>query len=387
MKRLQLFITLYTLIIGIGVASCDDKPYKIEMLAYDPTTDEMVYKVNTVQTISNLGKLEGRATRIRGGVSIVLDYVNSEIRWKRVDTSVAFGAVKAGGVYYPTDFDSLAMVSVYYNIEQSMLFFETLGMPKGALGGLDTYYRAKVVEKSDAFSIDEEESVDNAFYLSISETDRGFYILPFETDPQKALINGIPLSMNPGVITHEYSHAVFQELVYDKLPAYGEYMNDLNYNYLWALNEGIADIFAVALTSDPNFISASIRNRLVTRNASQAIVYTSRFDTNMIYATFDSFDPYEIGSFYSAAVYEIARRMQGLPTNAGEVPEQPFRYAVAQRTYSAISRLAEQGAADFEPADFFSLYIAETSPAETQIVCDVLRERFSIHYDEVDGCP
>ncbi|MBN2714585.1 MAG: hypothetical protein JXX14_01945 [Deltaproteobacteria bacterium] len=381
-----LHILKYMLVLCLlgNVLSCEDSSVKVEMLAYDPISDEMIYKVNTVETLADLGKLEGRATRLRGGVSIILDYLQEEVRWDRVGTPVAFSAVRIDDVYYPTDFDSLAMISVYYNIEQAMLFFESIGMPTGYLGRLDTYYRADVIEKMDPYIPEPEESVDNAFYLSISETDRGFYILPFAVE--EGLINGVPLSMNPGVIAHEYSHAVFQESVYDKLPGYGIYMNEVNYGYLWALNEGIADLFAVALTGDPNFINPSISFRGVSRDASDVIIYDSSFDRNIINASQESFDPYQIGAFFSAAVYEMARRIQGLAADGPEIPKKGYRHLVAKATYNAIHNLGKQGAGQFEPADFFSYFVTQFEPGQASIICGVLIERFSIYYSEVDGC-
>jgi len=388
MKLMSLHTVLHAfsfIVLALWQLSCDETPYKVEILSYDPVTDEMVLKVETIHTLDDVGKLEGRATTLLGGVSIELDYLSGMVRWNRVGTPVAFNAIQADNVYYPVDFDSLAMVSVYHNIEQSMLFFESIGMPEGALGDLDTYYRADVLEIYSDDWTQNEKSVDNAFYLPISETDRGFYILPF--DLSYALVDGVPLSMNPGVIAHEYSHAVFQNLIYDKMPPATTNQTTIYDNYLWALNEGIADIFAVALTGDPDFIKSSIQHRAVTRDASEVILYTTSFDENIMNTVWgESLDPYEIGAFISATVYEMGRRFQGFAPNGSTIPGPAMRKAMARFTYNALFQLGAGTVKFFEPADFFSELMTQLAPAQKQIACDVLLERFAIHYDEVEGC-
>lgn len=378
---------LFLILAALG---CDNHPVKVEILTIDQKTKTLDLRVATVKSVQNIGKLEGRATRLRGGISMELDYIEEVARWHRVGTPVAFNAIKSNGILYPADFNSLAMVSVYYNIEQAMLFFESIGMIPGELGRLDTYYWADVLEINydDYGAITREKGSNNAFYLALSQDDRGFYVMPFDLQDTQSAVDRVPLSMNPGVVTHEFAHAVFQHLVYDALPNGGKDLLPTPYNYLWALNEGIADIFAIALTGDNDFITASISNPGVQRNAAEFIEYDEFLDDHVQRAG-DSFkNPYEIGSFISATVYEIARRFQPLPPNGPTRPALRARKVVAKITYDTLAVLVNYGADNFVPADFFSIFLTHPliGPGRRQIVCDVLAERFKIHYDEVEGC-
>lgn len=380
---------VFSLIAIFSLLSCGEDSYDIEMLAYDFEADEIVTKVNTVKTLDDLGKLEGRATRLRGGLSIELDQISGMVRWNRVGTPVAFNALEIDNVYHPTDYNSLAMVSVYYNIEAIMLYMEALGMPKGKLGRIDTYYWADVTDiySSGMGTVVKEKSTNNAFYLSLSQRDRGFYILPFDLSPKLlSQVDRVPLSMNPGVIAHEYSHAVFQELVLDSLPKGGVELAITPYNYLWALNEGIADIFAVASTGDTDFITASISDPTARRDALDVVEYKFSYDSNIRNKGTYFDDPYEIGQFFSATIYEIARRFQGLAPNGLTKADAPARREVARITYKALSALPKFGIHNFRPADFFTVFVSHVGPGRHETVCQVLSERFQIHYTEVEGC-
>ncbi|MBN2340687.1 MAG: hypothetical protein JXX29_00925 [Deltaproteobacteria bacterium] len=371
-----LFASIFSSLLFIG---CKESSYDIEMLAHDPETDSIVYKVNTVETLTDLHRLEGRATTVLGGLSIELDYQLQEVRWNEVGSSVAFNALKAGDVYYPEDYSSLAMISVYYGIERAMLFFESVGMEKNRLENLETYYFAEVISIDELGQIEDEAAANNAFYMPIDENDRGFYILPFTIDV------GVPLSMNPGVLTHEYTHAVFQELILDNLTN-GLAAGQVNDNYLYGLNEGLADVFAVALTGDPDYIRPSISDIQVTRNAAEIIEYKAVYDMDAESLGPLQFNPYVIGAFVSATLYEMERRFQGLPSNSTGIPGLAMRQEVATAAFSSMKALGDYGAEYFVLTDFFNQLLSQFSAARQPVACQVLAERYAIHYSELEVC-
>lgn len=387
------YFKLFKLLLGyvsgfVFLGACEAPRYDVEMLAYDPATDQMVLQVNTVETLDDINLLEGRATRIRGGVSVEI-HSDGTVKWKNKGNTVAFNAVKLDGVYYPADYDSLAMISVYYNIEQAMLFFESIGMPEGELGRLDTFYWADVLDK---FSSETETEllVNNAMYMAVDAFDRGFYVVPFELNQMDT--PNIALSMNPGVIAHEYTHAVFQSLVNDRLPDVLQFSTFdpayyQNSNYYYGLNEGVADMFAVAFTGDPDFMRPSINHAMIVRNANEKIIYNEWMDRNAAGRTVAEFNPYEIGAFISATIYEIARRINGLVADGNSVPDRASRLNVAEKTYNTLKILGESAIADFVPSDFFSIFLGQLASEEKTLACQVLQERFEIHYTEVEGCP
>lgn len=375
--QLKVFGLYATLVIGLFTA-CKESSYQVEMLAYDAEQDSLVYQVNTIETLYDINSLNGRATEMLGGTSIEIDYESNQVRWNRVGTPVAFNAVKSGDTYYPEDYNSLAMVSIYYAMEQAMKYFESIGMKSSTVGSIPTHFWANVLEIGLLYSDQEQKSLDNAFYLAISQNERSFYILPFDE------INSIPLSMNPGVLTHEYSHAVFQAIIYDKVVGGEGELDIITSHYLYGLNEGIADIFAIALTGDPDFMRHSIDNVLVTRDARQTIKYTSSFET-YIGDTF-RFDAYQIGAFVSAAIYDMERRTDGIASNEDEIPSIETRRSWAIAVYNTLFNIGERGPELFELPDFFNALNEQLNETELQIACEVLLQRYAMHYNEIVGC-
>jgi len=376
-------IRLLIVLLSALLCACDGVGADVEILTYDQATDSYTFQIVTVETLTDIDRLEGRATALIGGTSMRLDYTEGMVKWDRVGRPVSFGAMKSDGVYYPEDFASLAMISTYYNIERAMRFFAILGLPEGDLGRLDTYYLADVVEiYADPFTgqVDEIRGRDNAFYLAVDERTRGFYILPLET------IEHLPLAMNIGVIVHEYAHAVFQHLVYDRMADGGAGLNSTAYNYIYSLNEGVADIMAVMHTGDPDFMTHSLDDSWAARDASALILYRPSYDTNAMTYVDLSFDPYEIGAFISAAVYEATRRMDGLsPLEAG-IPGETLRTDVAASVLDALRATGGEDLSDFTPALFFDRLISRLDPDRAAHLCSVLRARYAIHYGDLAGC-
>ncbi len=380
------------LAVMIALAGCrQEGEVSVRLPAYDPLADD--YKLTDVEitTLDDLDRLDGQTTTLVGGAQIVLDYQKNEIDWKEAGAYVAFGGIKSDGVLIPEDFDSLAMASAYYGLELSMLFFEDIGMPRDLLVHMETYYwpDLKIIE-ADGEEIDMR---DNAFYMYIAQNDRGFYIFPYED------FQWLPLSMNAGVMTHEYTHAVFDALVHD--PNRGVALAAMTIsgaNFLYGLNEGCADSMAVARTGDPDYMEHSIEKevyvvqcntaiREIVRDASEEWYYSPAIDSAARLQPAADFCPYDVGAFFASLLYSLARDIDDAGPGPDDIPSVEARLEVATTLFGALDDLGLSLKTDFELYDMFSLLIARLSTqAKKDAFCALLESRYAMHYDLVEGC-
>ncbi len=376
----------------IALAGCrQDDDISVRLPAYDPLVDD--YRMTDVEitTLDDLRRLDGRATTLVGGAQIVLDYQKNEIDWKEAGAYVAFGAIKSDGVLIPEDFDSLAMASAYYGLELSMLFLEDVGMPRDLLVHMETYYwpDLKIIENDG----EEMDMKDNAFYMYIAQNDRGFYIFPYED------FQWLPLSMNAGVMTHEYTHSVFDALVYD--PNRGGVtaaMVSSGANFLYGLNEGCADSMAVARTGDPDYMEHSIEKnvyvvqcntaiREIVRDASVPWNYSPAIDSAARLQPTDDFCPYDVGAFFASLLYSLAQDIDQVGPGPDDIPSDEARAEVARALLGALDDLGQSLRTDFELYDMFSLLTARLSTqAQRDGFCALLELRYAMYYDLVEGC-
>ncbi len=233
---------------------------------------------------------------------------------------------------------------------------------------------------------------DNAFYMKVSDNDRGFFIVPFKD------LQWIPISLNTGIITHEYTHYVFDKLLMDNLPA----LDSKSQNFLRALNEAVADYMAVARTSDPDFMAHSIppnlfvtpncnalKNMELSRDIAHPITknYTASMDTwAREVQEVNEYCPYELGSMISGMFYEIAG---DIDTDTDAVPSDKSILQVAKWILQSLPELSVVIRSDFnfELWDMFNRFVAEIEDdSQKQTACDILEKRYLLYFSEVTGC-
>ncbi|MCP4598996.1 MAG: hypothetical protein GY847_00375 [Proteobacteria bacterium] len=391
-NRISVFLVtvFFSTIGGCLCLGCESGDVTINLLAYDAKSDSYNFKDVKITTLNNVEKLEGATTRLLGEASLELNYQGDYLEWKETGRPVAFQAIKENGVLIPEDFHSLAMVSTYYNLELSRNFFvEELDLPADAMGALPTYYWPKlsIIEKNG----DESEMVDNAFYMYMTEKEQAFFIVPFDD------FQWIPMSLNTGIITHEYTHAVFDVLVFglaDLAP-----LTDSGTNFLYGLNEGTADFMAIARTGDPRFIRHSIPFELmgslcngtlkdVVRDASIQNSFTWANDNAARSLAPLGFCPYEIGSFFASLLYEIAGTI-GEPSS--EKPSDEALKKVASWLLDSLADLGAQLPQDFEIWHLLSLFVLQIdSQVDRDTVCELI-DKYDVTQDDllyihVEGC-
>jgi hypothetical protein len=208
--------------------------------------------------------------------------------------------------------------------------------------------------------------------------------------------------MNGGVMTHEFAHAVFDALVKDPNRGAGGRLASLSAsatNFLYGLNEGVADYFAAARTGDPDYMSHTIQPELfvadcngvwkeIVRDTDVAWAYTSGTDTAA--REWDPFEfcPYDVGAFWASLMYGIAKEIDPELAADDAIPSAAPRQQVAGWLLGALDQLGRDLPVDFELWDAINLFVAQIeSEAERSAACVLVELRYGMYFnDMVVGC-
>jgi hypothetical protein len=213
-----------------------------------------------LKTLSSLVSLDGSIATLYGGANIRIDASDpllqsgSELTDEQLQKVFVkdhglrprVSLVESGGIYWPGDFHSWNLVTTYFNFEQAFAYFQGFGVPAERLAAITVYYFPTFV----LTEAGQNPLTDNAIFFSPIQA---FAILPFQT------LQKVPLSMNSGVVAHEYSHLVFNRLVYkglsvpDPFAKWAGYAITPQVNALKALDEGLGDYHAYGASCSGQF--------------------------------------------------------------------------------------------------------------------------------------
>ncbi len=257
-------------------------------------------------------------------------------------------------VVVPFDTDSLMMLTAYHHVERAKIYFEGLDL-QDSVGPLPTYYRPTVDTGPILLPIPL--LTDNAAYA---------YTLDAFLLPPQFLLSELPLAANRGVMVHEYSHAVFNRVVYndERVPEYlFEEWPNAAINELRSLDEGVADIFGALETGDANFIEPSItadfgidRDLAVLRTLDQGLLDTAQNQDELTY------NPYDLGSVVASTIWSL------LDVFTNE--------ELGALVLDSLYTIRGPGP-DFRIVSFFNAFVNASPAAERTHVCERFRERLT----------
>ncbi len=323
-------------------------PVKITVLAFVP--DKLKYEPAqvTLNTVRNIVSMRGDVGNIIGGAQLVIDpndpsliTATTEEEIRRAITKSAGGPVNINlaqrdDVFYPADFHSWNIATTYYNFERTYFFYEGLGLTLAQVTPPpDIFYFPDLYEGENR-----QQEKDNAAFFPLLQA---FLILPHD------LLQHIPLSMNLGVMAHEYTHNVFDLRVHNRkqvslINDWAPYSATPGLNLLSALDEGFADLMGTGVTCGPawdrcdtRFVAASIDQIKLTRDIDgihcmdQAMWDAQRYESAAGYR--DSGKQYFLGTVFASSAWRGARGNVAPP----EQPPAAAAKAVMQAAYNVMS--------------------------------------------------
>lgn len=160
------------------------------------------------------------------------------------------------GVFIPVDSISQQMAAIYYHIQNLAEF-------SASLGAGDINQSAMKIGIETRVGNSEALTKNNAFYDGKADA---MFFVPFSSQE-------LPITVNSGIIAHEYFHSLFYKIVLKDLSVQNETATSnttvsaditpqlralYNETYLRGINEGLADFWGWAYSNDDDFIRWSL---------------------------------------------------------------------------------------------------------------------------------
>jgi len=222
------------------------KPYEARIVAFTPDG----YRLQTVSIASlenpdNLGNtlvdfLGNAALDGEAEIDEIIDPSKKDSIYIDKGQPIRLDYQGRNGVIHPRNFDSMALLSLLYNYEKTMTFWqEQMDLSFDDFGKLRLFYAPRIKVRGRMGTIENTSKVNAAFLPGPRD------LLFFRT----ARIEEIPINMNLGVLAHEFSHAIFDYRFADKDATVYMLGSERNQDELRGINEGIADYFSYIVTN------------------------------------------------------------------------------------------------------------------------------------------
>jgi len=345
---------------AVAISGCTDAsgPVDIYVITFDPGSSDFRLQSERVETIDSVAKCKGGTTEvIKEPVVRITD--DGDVNFEGgAPPSILY--TESDGTIIPEDWDSLTLLSYYHHLERAVTYFrDTLGYADtDAMVPLPSYYRLE-------FGIDQNVvgATDNAAYAPTAHS-----FLLFDS----FFFQQLPLAMNDGVVTHEFSHALFHRVMNgdERLPIeYREEWGPGPISHLGSLHEGQADIFAAMMLDEPDFFRFSLPADLVDRDMAvdRTLTEGQLFNLNAGAA-----QVHEIGAVIAAAVWEFS--------------EGSGRQRAAELTLQAEVDMLPELNGSFDIGDFLGAFADAGTPAEKVASCAIFCDRFDVMKDRISTC-
>ncbi len=239
--------------------------------------------------------------------------------------------LKVGDIYYPSDYETLAMSTLLYHFSSIKTFFDRFGANEGLA------FPRMVMNDVAEFKVNDQvvPMSNNARYVPFFDV---FWINPYSED-------NVSLAFNGGVLAHEYTHSIFQveSKKYEKLKLdlkttledeWQKYkarssqecktafpsdddkevklslseMKKANNLISGALNEAIADYYGFEYSKNPSFIMASFSNatdRDLSKEKKFLFSYNQQksWIKNSLSKDSCGIDTHAVGAYFAAFLY------------------------------------------------------------------------------------
>ncbi len=394
MRRKLFLPPLAALLLLLGCAP-EAGPLQMAVLDLDPGTGLYDLRVVEVRTLEDVPALRGEAATPIGSAVIRLDSRRlydgmSEAAFRAAVLSEPGAPVEAqfveqDGVLYPSDFHSLSLATAYYHFEKARAYALARGLGAEKLRSTPFYYFPALTEDPA-----EGQLADNAAWFPML---RSFLLFPHKD------LQGIPLSMNQGVIAHEYGHAIFNAEVLN-----GAWFPDVLQRWcddpgcsdphgslmMGSVEEGFADIWALGVTGDLRFINRSIEpvgdRRDLEFNGSRHCYSSAAWEAEIEQARTR---PYQWARYWGSRRYELGTMWASALYHAGLEPgtdlDRVIEALLASYRSTGKASLAHLAATDRRGRTFGSfdsiaqaIVIGAKDEPTAHALCKVLGDRFAL---------
>lgn len=300
------------------------------------------------------------------------------------------------GIARGQSFDSVLALSAYCHLERIFLFAKTKANIQ------DNFFRRPLTIAVYGEILSEEgnstpiSKADNALYIGSADI---VFLLPLGQE------EGLPLAMHEGVLAHEFHHRVFFTQVWDNRrftnlwslfqSRYDQNQNRLDTRsriLLNALDEGLADVFAVALTGLPDYLNVSLThgstealrkqrdlNGEFAEQTTYDLLLNSDLEKNLLQLcgenaddfTNPKFNIYCLGTVIAKAIYEASSR------NLGTLQDHTLP-AITSSLWAIAKAL--DGSQQFTLDVFFEELVNNVSSRSNELrtkLCSELKVRFT----------
>lgn len=307
LRRILLFIFL-------TIFSCGKEPQysnpiqaKIISLAANDYEESIV----TFKYLRDPRRMDGDIAQIRAKTILKLDQTSSDVLaddpetvFSKKGSAVDLDFLVKDGVLIAQNFDSLSMLSLYYDFEQIVDFWLTnFNVTLQDLGKFNIHYEPEIEGVSDNYKVSIAIRLNAAFFSGLGD------FLIFKTSRKEDL----PFKMNLAILAHEFGHKMFDLRFAGKDPkAYlaedAEALKDLQ-----GINEGFSDFCAWMLVKKTNLFADSGQ---LLNNRSLPVTWTSA--SLEVNPTQCNGGFYCKGSVLASALYELSLQEGMSPLQIGK---------------------------------------------------------------------
>jgi hypothetical protein len=376
------------LLLALMACGAPTGPADVAVYHLDPATGSYVLSPQRLSTVEDLDLLRGAAAETVGGAKIEIDS-HAATAAQQLAVTDPGGEVdaqfeKRGSAWWPLDYHSLDLATTYFNLERSRAYARARGLGD-QLDRLRVYYLPRMTIRGSQGVF-----TDNAAFVSSLHA---MVLPPF------ASLQDIPLSMNRGVVSHEYGHAIFNALVHRgaAVPDFTERWcpgdqcaAPQGWVMMGIVEEGFADTWGTASTGDPRFLRRSIPQVGSSRDVvpfdpaahctSQAEL-AADINAHDLSVSYWSGQQYRYGTVWAAALWRA-----GL--EPGTSHEQVMDALLA--SYEALGEIVRSDTTGAEFGSFATIAgtIAAHAPddATRRALCTSMRARLGLGADAPASC-
>lgn len=299
-RRAWLVLPVLLCACGSDLAS----PFSAVAVTYDVNKQAFKLAQVRVNTLTSLRHLQGSSGKVSAGGSVQV--TNAAVR----DRSATVNSLRAAfvksppaqvdltwnvlnDIVYAENFESLELLSTYYNMEKARQALVDRGL--AGLPAKPVVAHAALADENGLSPLRDGE----LYYAPLAT----FYA-PATTARQQ-----VPPAFNLGAVAHALGHEAIEELVWGgaPLPAPELGTDNVARHLARSLAEGIGDYLGVAVSQDPRWFDHSLQQEPDTRALDQ--IHCSTPDMLAALPLDDAqvpYDPYPLGSVLAGALWEEA---------------------------------------------------------------------------------